>query len=75
MLQGENTQFMVYDKSEKRYLETIYQNSLSWDAHVDSAMKFPSVEIARAIREYLEVRNRLNQLTVLQRVTTTQEVE
>ena len=72
MVQSESTQFMVFDKSEKRYLETIYQNSLSWDAHIDDAMKFPSIEIARAVKEYLEWRNRCTTFTILQRDTTMQ---
>ena len=75
MLQGENTQYMVFDKADKRYLESIYQDSYSWDAKVDDAMKYPTVEIARAIKEYLEWRSKFTSLCILKREITTNEVE
>lgn len=45
-----------YDGSSKKYIESIYQNSISTDVHDEDAIRFPSRELAEGVAKFLRGR-------------------
>lgn len=68
-------QFVVYDKKEKQYLETVYSRSLSHDKSIDDAIKFDKIEIAKAFAYQAQRINKLCEYVVMKREIVMEEVE
>lgn len=45
-----------YDGDAKKYIESIYQNSISTDLHDEDAIRFPSKELASGVARFLQER-------------------
>ena len=71
----QGVQYVVYDKKDKQYLETVYTRQLSHDKSIDDAIKFLDLDIAIAFMKHVQRINKLGDYVVLKREITMEEVE
>lgn len=70
--------YVIYYKeteTSKKYIETIYRNSISTDTDMGDAIEFYDKDVAIKVADYLNKRDRVNKYRVMCIQTTMLEVE
>lgn len=68
---------IYYDETEtsKKYIETIYRNSVNDDSDIGDAIEFYDKETAQKVAEYLNKRKSVSKFKVMCIKTTFEEIE
>lgn len=71
----EESEYMIFDIGDDRYITTIYANSVSHNSPIDSALKFDSFELADGMAKVLMKRGDISKFRIVKRTAKVEVVE